>query len=235
MGLYSAFLLGLFGSLHCIGMCGPIAIALPTGLPKRGTILLSRIWYNLGRILTYSIIGIIAGLFGDLIRLGGFQRVLSITLGVVILVAVLLPSRFTRQVIPSILMFGPSNWIKRQWSKLFKRPTQRSLFVIGVLNGFLPCGLVYAAMAAAAVEGGTGSAVIYMAAFGLGTFPLMLVTSLFGNAIPVALRRKLNRLIPVGAIVLGVLLILRGLALGIPYISPGEMSHDHATTEMNCH
>lgn len=235
MGLYGAFLLGLLGSWHCIGMCGPIAVALPTGLYGRGAIVLSRIWYNLGRVLTYASLGLVAGLFGDLIRLGGFQRVLSITLGIVILVAVLLPSRFTSKLIPSRLMFGLSNWIKRQWRKLFKRPTQRSLFVIGLLNGFLPCGLVYAAMAAASVEGGTGSAVMYMTAFGLGTFPLMMVTSLFGNAIPLTMRRKLNRLIPVGAIILAILLILRGLALGIPYISPGEMSHDQAMIDIKCH
>ena len=238
MGLYSAFLLGLVGSLHCVGMCGPIAIALPLGLSSRSALFLSRIWYNLGRIVTYSLLGLIAGLFGDLFRLGGFQRGLSIALGAMILLAVLLPNRIMRKIVPSGAVTGPSEWIKRQWGRLFGHPTQGSLFVIGVLNGFLPCGLVYAAMAAAAIEGGVDRAMLYMVAFGFGTFPLMFVTSLFGQAIPQSFRRRLNRLIPVGAVVLGVILVLRGMALGIPYISPGEMGqgpHHMTETEMQCH
>jgi hypothetical protein len=216
-------------------MCGPIAIALPIGMSSRSALFLSRIWYNLGRIVTYVLFGLIAGLFGDLFRLGGFQRGLSIALGAMILLAVLLPSKVVKKVMPGFFSTRISDSIKRQWSRLFGHSTQSSLFVIGVLNGFLPCGLVYAAMAAAAVEGGVDRAMLYMVAFGFGTFPLMLVTSLFGQAIPQSFRRRLNRLIPVGAVVLGVILVLRGMALGIPYISPGEMGqgHHHMTeTEM---
>ncbi len=237
MDISAAFLLGLLGSAHCVGMCGPIALALPTKFPSRSAILFSRLLYNFGRIITYAILGLIAGLLGDMISLGGYQRILSIVMGVLILLGVLLPASITRKIFPTKLSVKISGFVKKSWGRLFGKSSQSSLFIIGLLNGFLPCGLVYAAMAASATSGGVPEAMMFMAIFGLGTFPLMLLTSLFGQFLPLTLRSKLNRLIPVGAVLLALLLILRGMALGIPYVSPKEAMPmgQQSTSEMLCH
>ncbi|HOW32340.1 MAG TPA: sulfite exporter TauE/SafE family protein, partial [Bacteroidales bacterium] len=97
-----------------------------------------------------------------------------------------------------------------------------SLFLIGLLNGLLPCGLVYIAIAGSIGSGSALMGAIYMALFGLGTMPMLLAINLSGGFISTSLRKKINKLIPILVIIVGILFILRGLSLGIPYISPSE-------------
>ncbi len=231
---WSAFGLGFLGSLHCIGMCGPIALALPRGAVSRKGLLLTRLLYNIGRVITYAFLGIIAGVIGKSIAMAGFQQVLSIAMGIAIIIAVLVPSRFLRKLVPGNLTEKILRRMKSTWSRFHGRRGFSGLFVIGILNGFLPCGLVYVAMAAAATTGGVASASIYMAVFGLGTIPVMFAVSVAGRLFDVRLRQFFNRLIPVGALVLAVLLILRGMSLGIPYISP-NLDKMITTSEESCH
>ncbi len=96
----------------------------------------------------------------------------------------------------------------------------QSLFFIGMLNGLLPCGLVYMAIAGAIGTGGVAEGSLYMILFGLGTIPMLLSISLAGNIMSIAVRKRINKLIPVLVVIVGVLFILRGLSLGIPYLSP---------------
>ena len=225
--LWTAFLLGLAGSLHCAGMCGPLALALPaTGTGTVGYVT-GRLAYNLGRLATYSLLGVVFGLLGKSLALIGVQRWLSLGAGCVILAGLLLSTR-TGLGTPMVKAVG---WLKSGFGALLRRRTLGSLGLMGLLNGLLPCGLVYAACAGAAATGSLGWGAAYMALFGLGTVPLMLGIGLSGKALPIALRFKLQQLAPLSLAVVGALLVLRGLALGIPYLSPdlaaGTCAHCH--------
>ncbi len=235
MNLYwTALLLGLLGSLHCLGMCGPLALALPGQSAARGRFVTGRIIYNSGRVITYTCMGIFSGLVGAVVRWAGWQQGLSIAVGVGILVAMFLGYRLLRQ---------PWAWLGRlqaPWAKLkialaarMKNPSLPSLFGIGLLNGLLPCGLVYVALAAAATTGSTPQAMLYMAFFGLGTFPMMLAATLFAPIVQATFRIRMQRAIPVALATLAALFILRGLSLGIPYISPDLSSETPACCSGN--
>jgi len=214
--LWTAFILGLAGSLHCAGMCGPLAIALPH--PGRGMagFVAGRVFYQLGRLVTYMALGAAFGLLGRSLILAGVQQWVSIGAGLLILSG-LVASLWAGTSVPL------NQWVARVKGWLgwwLQRRTLGSLAVLGLVNGLLPCGLVYAACAGAAASGDAGQGLLYMGIFGLGTVPMMLGLSLGGQVIPMAMRLRLQRLIPVSLGLVGVLLVLRGMALGIPYLSP---------------
>lgn len=221
MELWTAFVIGFFGSLHCAGMCGPIALALPSAAGRSKIVhLTGRLLYNFGRIVSYVILGAIFGLLGQAISLAGLQQGLSIFLGILIILAVLLPSRFSSRLIPTHFYNGIFAKIRGFFQSLFQTHSYESLLTIGFLNGFLPCGFVYLGLAGAISTGSILEGMGYMALFGLGTVPIMLGISLVGNFVQLSFRRALLKFMPVATIVLAVLFILRGMSLGIPYISP---------------
>ena len=216
MEYWTAFVLGVFGSLHCAGMCGPLALALPaTGRSGVGFVA-GRFAYNLGRLVTYTLMGLVFGLIGRSLVLAGVQRWLSITLGVALL-AGLFSSRRLATALPVTKLVGV---LKSRLSVLLRERSFSAMALLGLLNGLLPCGLVYVAGAAATSTGGILAGAVYMGCFGLGTWPMMLAISLSGRLVPVSLRLKLLRAVPVSVFILALLLILRGMALGIPYVSP---------------
>jgi hypothetical protein len=226
MDLWTAFLLGLVGSLHCAGMCGPLALALPAAGNTAPGYVLGRVAYNAGRIITYCVLGIVFGLAGWTFLLAGLQRWVSIALGVTLLLGLFASRRLAQwNPVTSVV-----NHLKSRMSVLLRCRSFTALAVLGLLNGLLPCGLVYVACAGAAVTGGVFAGARYMAAFGAGTVPMMLVISLSGKLVPTSLRLKLVKIIPV-CVFLGTLLILRGMSLGIPYLSP-DMSGTGASC---CH
>ena len=218
--LLSALILGLMGSFHCAGMCGPIAIALPlhgNTVPQKifgGTL------YNVGRTITYGIMGAIFGLLGQGLHMIGFQQKISVIMGAVMIVSVLFPALFKNQYRMDKSMFSIVGKLKKRIGEMFSIRSFQSLFFIGMLNGLLPCGLVYMAIAGAIGTGNAAEGTLYMILFGLGTIPMLLTISLAGNIMSQAIRRKINKLIPVMVVVVGLLFILRGLSLGIPYLSP---------------
>jgi hypothetical protein len=216
LDLYTAFLLGLLGSLHCAGMCGPLALALPAAGDTTPGYVLGRVAYNAGRIITYCLLGIVFGLAGWTFLLAGLQRWTSIALGV----ALLLGLFTSRKLALSRPVTSAVNQLKSRMSALLRRRSFTALAALGLLNGLLPCGLVYVACAGAAATGGTFAGAWYMTAFGAGTVPMMLAISLFGKLVPTALRLKLVKTIPVCVFLLATLLIVRGMSLGIPYLSP---------------
>ena len=234
MELWTAFLIGLAGSLHCIGMCGPIAIALPSGESPLPAYVSGRVLYNLGRIITYSLMGLAFGFVGKTIFLAGYQQWLSIALGVIILLAVFLPSKYAVKLTGASWHSRQVGKLKRLWRYFFSKSTVGSLFVVGILNGFLPCGLVYVALAGSLATGAALKGAAYMALFGLGTFPVMLAMSLFGTMVGLKFRQGLRRLLPVGGVILACLFILRGLSLGIPFVSPKMEQNAHGQTEVKC-
>lgn len=216
MEMVTAFVLGLAGSLHCAGMCGPLALALPragNGLPS---LLLGRVGYNFGRVITYCALGVVFGLAGKTLVLAGVQRWVSIALGVALL-AGLVTSRKLALWRPVLVLVEQ---LKSRLSALLRRRSLAALIMLGMLNGLLPCGLVYVTCAGATATGGILAGAQYMAAFGAGTVPMMLAISLSGKLVPMVWRLHLHKAIPVSVFLLATLLILRGLSLGIPYVSP---------------
>ena len=211
-----AFALGLLGSLHCAAMCGPLMLALPVPPGGPARFVAGRIVYQLGRVATYCLLGVVAGLVGKSLFVAGVQQWLSIALGVALLTGFLVSKR----AVLSAPVVRVVSWLKVAMSAQLRRRSLRSLALLGLLNGLLPCGLVYVALAGAVARGSIRSGIGYMAVFGLGTLPMMLGINLSGKLLPLAFRLWLRRAIPVGVCLLAGLLILRGLALGIPYVSP---------------
>jgi sulfite exporter TauE/SafE len=216
MNIGIAFILGFLGSLHCAGMCGPLAAAVPaTGRTPAGFIA-GRLAYNFGRIVTYCMIGLLVGLIGRSLVLAGVQRWLSIALGIVLLAGVL-TSRKLALSLPVVRLVG---LLKTLMAKNLQRRSITSMISLGLLNGLLPCGLVYVAAGAATMTGGMVNGMLFMLLFGLGTVPMMFLIGLSQKLFPIAWRLKLLKAVPYSVFVLGVLLILRGMSLGIPYVSP---------------
>lgn len=232
---WSAFLIGLFGSFHCIGMCGPIALALPIQKNSRLNLIVGRVLYNIGRAITYAFIGLLFGLLGQSLSLAGFQQSVSIIAGVLILLMVLLPSKISQKIYLLKPAYGFTNFLKMKFGVLLKKKSTASTFLIGLLNGFLPCGLVYIAVAGALATGSYFGGAVYMFIFGIGTLPIMLAVSLAGNFIGLNVRKRINRLIPTFMIVLAFLFILRGMNLGIPYVSPKINQSEISDDSVICH
>lgn len=216
MQLWTAFLLGFVGSAHCAGMCGPLALALPHWGRGQSSFVAGRLLYNLGRIATYAAMGTLFGLLGKSFALAGIQRWVSLTLGAAILVGLLISPRFVN----AVPVTRAVNTLKSRLGFLLQRRGLSVMFGIGLLNGLLPCGLLYAACATAITSENVPHAIAYMTTFGLGTLPMMLAISLLGTKLRFAFRLKMQRLIPFALAVVGLLLLFRGMALGIPYVSP---------------
>jgi sulfite exporter TauE/SafE len=230
--VFSGFVIGLLGSLHCIGMCGPIALALPIVGNSKVSLIISRLLYNFGRILTYTFFGFIFGLIGNRIKLFGLQQTVSIILGTLIILRLLIPKKISFFQIQFIQMSLTK--LKQEFSRMFGKNSMKSLFVIGLLNGFLPCGFVYVGIAGAIATGGAFEGSAFMALFGLGTLPVMFAASLFSSALSLKARLNFRKAIPVFSFLIGILFILRGLNLGIPYISPKMASFQSATEVDRC-
>jgi len=211
---WSAIVFGLLGSFHCVGMCGPIVLAVP------GKSIVSKLSYNFGRAITYSLMGGAIGLIGEGFSLAGYQQALSVIIGVSMLIIVIF-TKYKHFDLPFIGIFDQLwKFAKRRLSPLFKSKSEAAPLIIGLINGLLPCGLVYAALFTATSMGGVAESAIYMALFGLGTAPLLIGVSLFGNFISPQIRNRFNSLVPYFLGIVAILLILRGLNLGIPFVSP---------------
>lgn len=222
MDIFTGFVIGLLGSLHCIGMCGPIALTLPMGEFKSFKFYSGRLLYNAGRVITYSLFGLIFGIIGKNLAVIGLQRWVSVISGALIIIIVLLPGK-TKTGLIEMLPFGKlTGKLKNAFGKLFRNGSLPSMLFIGIINGLLPCGFVYVGVAGAVAAGDVLSGIIYMALFGIGTVPVMFITSVAGNFITTGIRHKVTKIIPALAILLAVLFILRGLSLGIPFISPSQ-------------
>ncbi|MBN2745642.1 MAG: sulfite exporter TauE/SafE family protein [Bacteroidales bacterium] len=219
--IISGLILGLITSFHCVGMCGPIAIALPLHGSTKLQKLLGGILYNLGRTVTYMIMGMVFGLIGQGLGALGFQRWVSIITGVLMISTVFFPSIFKFS-LGGVEKKGFSliNAVKKGLRRLFSTKSYLSLFTIGLLNGLLPCGPLYSALIISTGTGHAVSSVLFMMMFGLGTIPLLLVVTIIGNFVSGAIRNKVNKALPVVIVIIGILFILRGLELGIPYLSP---------------
>lgn len=220
MEYWTAFTIGLLGSMHCIGMCGPIAFALPLDRSSAFSIYAGSLFYNLGRLSTYFAVGILFGIIGHGIAWAGFQQTLSIIVGLGMILSILIPFAIKR----NISVLGKWNLIvgqvKSSLAKRFSKKSLSNLFSIGLLNGLLPCGLVYMGLAGATAMASPINGGLFMLFFGLGTLPLMLSVAVLGNTLKFSFKAKIRKATPIFIILIGGMFILRGMNLGIPYLSP---------------
>jgi sulfite exporter TauE/SafE len=230
--LLAGFSIGIIGSFHCVGMCGPIALSLPVYDISSWKKIAFIILYNTGRAAAYTLMGILFGVVGMQFFIGGYQQILSVSLGILILIFLIF-SGFNVSSFSFINRF--TGFIKKWLGQLLRNEKKFYTYImIGFLNGFLPCGLVYVAIAGAVATGSILNSALFMAAFGLGTFPVMFAVTVLGKYISLQWRNQMRRAVPFFIGVMAVLLILRGLNLGIPFISP-EMNSSPAGTVSCCH
>lgn len=229
--LITAISLGLASSFHCLGMCGPIALILPVGKRSKAGKVFGLLAYNFGRITTYSFLGLLIGFFGEGLRFAGVSQTISIVLGVGLLLYVLLAKKFMKLNFYHRYFLKFNNGVKAKLSGLLKKQSNTALYFTGLLNGLIPCGVVFIAMQAALLQSSLVNSMLFMFVFGLGTIPMMFGISYLSNSFSKVTKIKINKVMPVLTVLVALLLIVRGLNLDIPYISP---SYDKQQNEMSC-
>jgi sulfite exporter TauE/SafE len=232
--LWTALVLGLAGSFHCIGMCGPIAFVLPVDRSTKSKLFYQIFLYHFGRLISYSIIGLLFGLIGKGLYLAGFQQRLSILMGIIMILLVLIPASIFNKYNFSKPLYKIIGQVKKKLGIYLNKKSNKSIFSIGFFNGFLPCGLVYMALIGSISTGNAHQGAFYMFLFGLGTVPLMTTAVLIGNFVNLSIRTKIQKVIPVFVVIIGLLFILRGLGLGIPYISPSDAKLQISNNPADC-
>lgn len=230
----TAFIFGLISSLHCIGMCGPIALMLPLDRNNPTKKAFQIVLYHTGRLTAYASIGFVFGLLGKGFFMAGMQQQLSIFIGVAMIFMVLVPEKKLANYNFSKPIFKILSKVKTKLGSQFKKKSPKAIFTIGLLNGFLPCGLVYVALFGAIAMQSASYGILYMILFGLGTIPLMSSVLYLNSFLTLSIRNKIQKAIPYAGVCIGILFILRGLGLGIPYISPSSFSLFVQATP-NCH
>ena len=232
--LITALVMGAVGSLHCVGMCGPLAMALPVVAQSPPGRMLYTLLYNFGRVVTYAALGAVLGVLGASFALVGLQQALSIVAGLLILVFLLWP-RGSWLVNSHKRVQQVFEILRKQLGELFFRKNYKSVFFIGLLNGLLPCGLVYMAVAGAVSTASVLKSSMFMAAFGLGTLPLMWSVAFFGSLAGIKTRASIRKAYPYLMFLMACLLIVRGLGLGIPFLSPDFSTANSTGAGIECH
>lgn len=230
--LISGFLLGLVGSVHCVGMCGPIAFALPIQFLSKQKKALGILLYNLGRITTYSLLGLIAGILGRFLFVGKLEQIFTMIFGISILVVLLVTIIFKKN-----LHIKPLNKVYNRLQLFIAKKIQHqglgTLFILGVANGLLPCGMVFLAVTGSLVAGSQTQSMLYMFLYGLGTLPAMFALTWFGFVVNLSVRNSVKKIAPFFLAAVAILLILRGLNLNIPYVSP--YFYQNSGAAISCH
>ena len=214
-----AFLIGIGGSIHCVGMCGPIALAIPVKNLRFNAVLINRLLYNLGRIATYGTMGFFIGALGFGAQLAGIQKYLSVLLGACLILYIIFSAgRF--QLLSHFKVFN--SWlvkIKLLFSRKMSTPGKRNNFLIGMLNGLLPCGLVYVALVNSLLVSSPWEGFIFMAVFGLGTLPALFILPFATGIFKFRPLANVKKFVPVLIFGLGVFLIIRGINFDNPFFT----------------
>lgn len=226
--LVAAIILGFAGSLHCLGMCGPLVLAVHTSNTK-SLLSANKLLYHAGRLMVYGLLGALAGLAGEAASAFGWQQGLAVVSGIVMLVLILWPERMKK---------GPFQLvgrIKYLFSQTLQSKSYGTHFILGALNGMLPCGLVYMALAAALATSSLKMSVAFMLIFGVGTTPALLAAGALLTALSRRLKGASMKYLQVTLIAVSMLLVLRGANLGIPYLSPKLTSKVNKTNKVEHH
>lgn len=230
--IIAGFTLGIISSWHCVGMCGPIAIALPVYHQPKWQQLVSNINYQFGRIITYAVLGLLSGLAGRQFFLAGWQQWFTIIMGSLILLSLLLYKGHHYFKFPFLNKYY--SFIQKLIGIALKgNRTPLSFLLLGMANGLLPCGLVYLALAGALSTADVKDSMLFMAMFGAGTAPAMILATFYGQKLSLSIRQGMKKAVPFFVAGMAVILILRGLNLGIPFISPHLPAA--SATAVSCH
>ena len=214
---YVAFTLGLFGSLHCVGMCGPLAIAFShSPSPTRRSKILAGLSYNLGRATTYALLGLFFGAIGTAFYLTDMQKSLSIILGVLLVVSFLFSIDLDHKISNTWLLKKTYTRVHSVLNTIMSKARNYHPYYLGIMNGLLPCGLVYLAIAGALATGNIFGGALFMFIFGLGTLPMLLVLSLGTDLLPQRWRMRFRRILPFVTLAFGLFLIYRGIYVDMP-------------------
>lgn len=218
-----AFLMGVLGSLHCAVMCGPLMLSLPVEKKSVWSAGFNLLLYQSGRILIYTVMGAIAGLLGNTFSIISNQKLLTTTIGILLIAFTILQlsAHYSKKL--SAFQFKLINPISKLMGKLFGLPLWE--FFAGMLNGMIPCGMVYLALATAINSASLTTGLQFMLLFGLGTLPLLMMISLGGIYLKKYIHFNTKKLIPWFMLFMGALLLLRSAELGIPFISPNTGMH----------
>lgn len=222
--LYSATILGLISSLHCIGMCGPIAMMLPVDRSNPVKRALQILLYHAGRLTAYASLGLVFGILGKGLYLAGMQQWLSILAGVIMIFIAMVPERVFAKYNFSKPVYKIISKVKSSLGSQFKKKSNKALFVTGLLNGYLPCALVYSALFGAIAMQSEVYGILYMLLYGAGTIPLMSAVVYGAGLMKSSLRNTFAAIVPYAAVFIGMLFIVRGLGLGIPFLSPADIN-----------
>lgn len=227
--LISALVLGLASSLHCVGMCGPLIMSVPVQHLPNGKKLAGIVLYQVGRIAVYGLLGLVAGMIGWRMYVAGWQQIFSIVMGVLILL--MLSGQFF------LNKLHGAHWLNQKIAKLMswslKQHSYSGMFLMGVANGLLPCGMVYIAITGAMATTSISGAILFMLFFGLGTLPALVSLAFWGSKLSWQTRQSMRKLVPYVVVLTAILLIIRGLNLNIPYVSP--FISDRSIDTVSCH
>ena len=215
-------------------MCGPIAMMLPVDRSNEAKKVTQIITYHIGKLTAYGLLGLIFGILGRSFYLAGMQQQLSIIVGVLMILVALIPEKVFAKYNFSKPVYRIITKVKSSLGQQFKNKSYKSLFTIGLLNGFLPCGMVYVALFGAIAMQSVSLSVLYMILFGIGTIPMLTIVVYVSNLMSFSFRGIMQKAIPLVAVLIGMLFIIRGLGLDIPYLSPSNMSL-FVQPEANCH
>jgi len=213
--LGAIFALGLAGSLHCLGMCGPIVLSYSVSL--RGPRPAAHAAYNAGRIATYMLLGALAGAAGRAIgllgQLAGLASAARICAGAAMIIAGIamfrvLPGNSLVRIRPR----GITQHFSQIIGKLILSPGARNKFTLGALLGFLPCGMIYAALLKALESGSAVAGALTMLAFGLGTAGALFAAGMASSFAGWRLGQWSNRIAAPAVLLFGAILLWRGLA-----------------------
>ena len=217
----AGFVYGILGIMHCIGMCGPLILTIPfQSLESKSQKTWAYLLYGGGKTLAYMILGLLFGIIGSKAKQLNMQSYVSIIAGVLLLLTAIIPLVSQKANFTPKFMSKFNTWINGQIAKQFRSKKLQSFGVIGFLNGFLPCGFIYAAIFIAVTLGSVAQSISFMLFFGIATMLSLTVFSLVFQLLPIGTRNTLRKLFPYLIILTAVLLILRGLQLGIPVLSP---------------
>jgi uncharacterized protein len=225
-----AVTMGLAGSLHCAGMCGPIIWVMPFQMLSGYKKWLGIALYHFGRISVYALMGLVLHSFSAMFH-PQWQQYISVALGIVLLLI-------------GIISFMPgrksftlpwAGFVKNKLGHFIGNPSLFSLLVSGTLNGLLPCGLVYMALSAAVTADTALQSMVLMYAFGAGTLPMLITLTILKNKVSFLRMQHIKKLVPAIILVFGCIFVLRGMNLGIPYLSPKVVVEHHEVKATCCH
>lgn len=204
--------MGLGSALHCAAMCGPVMVATSAWFNKNKSLKRGLFLQLSGKTVTYVVIGVVFGFIGKLISFTVFQERLMLVAGLV-LVFLSLQGWFNI-IAYSKLSKGITQWIGTKIGALMNYS-----FIIGLLHGLIPCGLVYAAGIASLASHSVWHGGLFMLGFGLGSLPVLIAIAMGAKKL-VALFKGRKWLQHIPSLCLGILFFVKGLGLDIPYISP---------------